>query len=117
VLVPNTELGHLEIDGKDAEKKASYTAKERDDLSYKDWAKRLQRYYSVLEALFSPDLIIVGGGVSKSWEEFLPLLELRAPIVPAKLRNNAGILGAAALAVRQEPRAQNPAKNALDDSK
>src|ERR1700712_2178833 len=70
VLVPNTELGHLEIDGKDAEKKASYSAKERDDLSYKDWAKRLQKYYTVVEALFSPDLIIVGGGVSKHYEDF-----------------------------------------------
>jgi polyphosphate glucokinase len=100
VLVPNTELGHLEIDGHDAEKKASYSAKERDDLSYEKWAKRLQKYYSVLEALFSPDLVIVGGGVSKSYEEFLPLLELHSPIVPAKLRNNAGILGAAALAVK-----------------
>jgi polyphosphate glucokinase len=101
VLVPNTELGHLEVDGHDAEKKASYSAKERDDLSYEKWAKRLQKYYSVLEALFSPDLIIVGGGVSKSYQEFLPLLKLRAPIVPAKLRNNAGILGAAALAVKE----------------
>jgi polyphosphate glucokinase len=99
VLVPNSELGHLEIDGHDAEKKASYIAKERDDLSWEKWAKRLQRYYDVLEALFSPDLIIVGGGVSKNYEEFIPLLKLRAPIVPAVLRNNAGILGAAALAV------------------
>jgi polyphosphate glucokinase len=101
VLVPNSELGHLEIDGHDAEKKASYMAKERDNLSYEKWAKRLQRYYSVLEALFSPDLFIVGGGVSKSYQEFLPLLTLRAPIVPAVLRNNAGILGSAALAVNE----------------
>jgi polyphosphate glucokinase len=75
--------------------------KERDGLSYEKWAKRLQRYYSVLEALFSPDLFIVGGGVSKSYQEFLPLLTLRAPIVPAVLRNNAGILGSAALAVNE----------------
>jgi polyphosphate glucokinase len=109
ILVPNTELGHLEVDGKDAEKKASYAAKERDDLSYKEWAKRLQKYYSVIEALFSPDLFIVGGGVSKSWEEFLPLLQLHTTIVPANLRNNAGILGAAALATRQEARAAQPA--------
>jgi polyphosphate glucokinase len=98
VLVPNSELGHLEVDGHDAEKKASYAAKERDGLSYAKWAKRLQKYYSVIEALFSPDLLIVGGGVSKNYEDFLPLLDLRAPIVPAALRNNAGILGAAALA-------------------
>lgn len=100
VLLPNTELGHLEIDGKDAEKRASYAAKERGRLSYERWAKRLQRYYSHVEFLFSPDLIIVGGGVSKHHADFLPLLDLRAPIVPAVMRNNAGILGAAALAVR-----------------
>jgi polyphosphate glucokinase len=100
VLVPNAELGHLEIDGKDAEKRASFAAKERGRLSYERWAKRLQRYYTHVEFLFSPDLLIVGGGVSKHHADFLPLLELRAPIVPAALRNNAGILGAAALAVR-----------------
>ncbi|HEV7948269.1 MAG TPA: ROK family protein, partial [Glaciihabitans sp.] len=86
---------------KDAEKKAAYSAKERGRLTFARWAKRLQRYYSHVELLFSPDLIIVGGGVSKNHNEFLPLLDLRAPIVPAALRNNAGILGAAALAVRQ----------------
>ncbi len=100
VLVPNSELGHLIVDGKDAEKRASYSAKERGHLSWARWAARLQRYYETLEALFSPDLIIVGGGVSKSYEDFLPLLRLTAPIVPATLRNNAGILGAAALAVK-----------------
>jgi polyphosphate glucokinase len=98
VLIPNAELGHLEIHGGDYEKKASFAAKEREDLDYKQWAKRLQRYYSHLEALLWPDLIIVGGGISKHYKEFLPLLELRTPIVPAELRNNAGILGAAALA-------------------
>ncbi|WP_085475791.1 polyphosphate--glucose phosphotransferase [Rathayibacter oskolensis] len=98
VLIPNAELGHLEINGGDYEKKASFAAKERDDLDYKHWAKRLQRYYSHLEALLWPDLIIVGGGISKHYDEFLPLLDLRTPIVPAELRNNAGILGAAALA-------------------
>ncbi|TPW76143.1 polyphosphate--glucose phosphotransferase [Schumannella soli] len=97
VLVPNTELGHLEIDGHDAESKASYAAKERHEWDWDKWAKKLQRYYGTIEALFSPALIIVGGGVSKHHEEFLPLLKLRARIVPAKLRNNAGILGAAAL--------------------
>lgn len=102
-LVPNSELGHLEIDGKDAESRASYAAKERGELTFARWAKRLQTYYSHLELLFSPDLIIVGGGVSKHHEEFLPLLTLRAPIVPAALRNNAGILGAAALAALNVP--------------
>jgi polyphosphate glucokinase len=94
-LVPNTELGHLEIDGHDAESRAASSAREREDLSWKQWAQRLQRYYSVVEALFSPDLIIVGGGVSKKADKFLPLLDLRAPITPAQLRNQAGIIGAA----------------------
>ena len=102
VLIPNSELGHLEVGGKDAETRASYAAKERSRLSYEKWAtKRLQKYYSTVEFLFSPDLFIVGGGVSKSHELFLPLLNLTTPIVPAKLRNNAGILGAAALAVKK----------------
>lgn len=100
VLIPNTELGHIEIDGRDAERKASFAAKERGRLSWPRWAKRLQRYYSTLEMLFSPTLFIVGGGVSKEADQFLPLLDLRTPIVPAELRNNAGILGAAWLASR-----------------
>lgn len=100
VLVPNTELGHLEIDGHDAEKKASYAAMERESLDWEKWAKRLQRYYSFVESLFTPDLFIVGGGVSKHSEEFLPLLDLKTKIVPAVHRNNAGILGSAALAMR-----------------
>ncbi|MRG58348.1 ROK family protein [Agromyces sp. CFH 90414] len=100
VLVPNTELGHLEIDGYDAEERAAYSAMERESLSWEEWAKRLQRYYGVVEALFSPDLFIVGGGVSKHHEHFLPLLDLDTPIVPAVHRNNAGILGAASLTRR-----------------
>lgn len=100
VLVPNTELGHLEIGGRDAEKRASFAAKERGRLSWARWAKRLQRYYAHVEALFSPELFVVGGGVSKQADLFLPLLKLRTPIVPAKLRNNAGILGAAWLAAK-----------------
>jgi polyphosphate glucokinase len=96
-LVPNAELGHLEIDGVDYETKASYAAKERENLSFPQWAERLQRYYIELERLFSPKLFIVGGGISKSHSEFLPLLKLKTPIVPAKLKNSAGIIGAAAL--------------------
>lgn len=99
-LVPNAELGHLEIDGVDYETMAAYSAMEREALTFGDWAVRLQKYYSTIERLFSPDLIIVGGGISKSHEEFLPLLKLSAPIVPAVKRNNAGILGAAALAFK-----------------
>ena len=99
-LVPNAELGHLEIDGVDYETKASFAAKEREDLSWDDWAARLQKYYGTLDRLFSPDLIVVGGGVSKEHENFLPKLKLKAEIVPALKRNNAGILGAAALAYK-----------------
>ena len=97
-LMPNSELGHLEIDGYDAEQRAAQSAKERENLSYKEWAKRLQRYYSHVENLFWPDLFVVGGGISKSADKFLPLLDLRTPIVPAELRNEAGIVGAAWLA-------------------
>lgn len=100
VLVPNSELGHLEMNGKDSEKQASYAAKEKKELSWEKWAERLQQYYTMIEFLFSPDLIIVGGGVSKNHDDFLPLLKLTAPIIPAELRNNAGIVGAAALAVQ-----------------
>lgn len=99
VLVPNAELGHLELDGHDAESRASNKAREREGLSYAEWAERLQRYYAHLEFIFSPDLFVVGGGVSKSADKFLPLLGLQTPVVPATLRNNAGIMGAAALAV------------------
>jgi len=98
VLVPNTELGHLEIDGHDAESRASDAARDREDLSFEQWAQRLQRYFTVVENLFWPDLIVVGGGVSKKHAQFLPLLDLRTPIVPADLRNAAGIVGAARLA-------------------
>ena len=94
-LVPNAELGHLEIGGVDYETKASFAAKERENLDWEAWSVRLQTYYGTLERLFSPDLIIVGGGVSKNHQEFLPKLKLSAEIVPAQKRNNAGILGAA----------------------
>lgn len=99
VLVPNSEFGHLEIDGHDAESQASAKYKEDNDLSYKEWAKHsLQRYYDVVCSLTWPDLIVVGGGVSKKSEKFLPLLDLKAEIVAAQLQNQAGIVGAAWLA-------------------
>ncbi len=100
VLVPNSELGHLEVDGHDAESRAAESARDREGLSWEAWAERLQRYYSHLEDLLWPDLFVVGGGVSKKSREFLPLLDLRTPIVPAQLRNKAGIIGAAHLADR-----------------
>ena len=93
-LVPNTEFGHVELDGYDAEKRAAASIKENEGLSYKVWSKRLQRYFSHLELLLSPDLIIVGGGISKKSEKFLPRLSLQAPIVPAQLLNQSGIVGA-----------------------
>jgi polyphosphate glucokinase len=99
-LVPNTELGHLEVDGHDAESRAADSARDREGLDWEQWAKRLQRYFTVVENLFWPDLIVVGGGVSKHHKEFLPLLDLRSPIIPAKLFNAAGIVGAAALAAQ-----------------
>jgi polyphosphate glucokinase len=97
-LVPNTELGHLEIDGHDAESRAADSAREREDLSWEKWAHRLQKYFETVEKLFTPDLIVVGGGVSKKSQKFLPLLDLHAKIVPAQLLNDAGIIGAAVLA-------------------
>ena len=101
VLVPNSELGHVQRadHGKDAEAYAAYSAMERDALSWEQWAQRLQWYYAYVEFLFTPDLFIVGGGVSKHADSFLPLLKLNTPIVPAVHRNNAGIVGAAALAL------------------
>ena len=100
-LIPNSELGHLQRAGhkRDAEAWTAYSAMERESLSWRQWSKRLQWYYSHLEFLLSPDLFIVGGGVSKHAGEFLPRLDLKTPIVPAVHRNNAGIIGAAALAV------------------
>ncbi|MBT2489195.1 ROK family protein [Streptomyces sp. ISL-96] len=96
ILVPNTELGHLELNGQDAEKHASTKAKEDEDLSWEQWAHRVQKYLAHLEMLFSPELFIIGGGVSRKAAKFLPLVEgIRAEIVPAQLQNNAGIVGAA----------------------
>lgn len=94
-LVPNTELGHLEVDGHVAEHRASEAAREEHDLSRQDWAKRFNRYLEVLEALLWPDLVIIGGGVSKAPEKVMPLLESRATLVSATLANAAGIIGAA----------------------
>ncbi|MDO5673182.1 MAG: ROK family protein [Actinomycetaceae bacterium] len=100
MLVPNTELGHIELDGYDYETQASSGQRTKQGLSYPQWAERLQRYYSHLEMLFSPDLFVVGGGVSRDHDKFLPLLDLKTPIIPAALRNEAGIIGAATLAAQ-----------------
>jgi polyphosphate glucokinase len=95
VLVPNTEFGHIQVDGEDGERRASASAREREDLSYPEWARRVDRYLDVLEAGVWPDLIIVGGGVSKKAHKWVPLLSTRTPVVPAELLNDAGIVGAA----------------------
>jgi polyphosphate glucokinase len=98
VLVPNSELGHIEIDGHDAETRAASSVKEKQGLSYSEWIPRLQTYLSRLEALLWPDLIVIGGGISKNSDKFIPKLKLNAQVVPAKLLNTAGIVGAAWLA-------------------
>jgi polyphosphate glucokinase len=102
VLIPNSELGHIEVDGHDAETRAAASIKEKEGLSYKEWSKRLQRYYERLEALLWPDMIVIGGGVSKNSEKFIPRLKLNAEVVPAKLLNTAGIVGAAWLAADRQ---------------
>ncbi|MEN3584993.1 ROK family protein [Streptomyces sp. ZYX-F-203] len=96
VLVPNTELGHLELHGHDAEKHASGKAREDHDLTWEHWAHRVRKYLAHVEMLFSPELFVLGGGVSRKAHKFLPYIEgIKAEIVPAALQNNAGIVGAA----------------------
>ena len=98
ILVPNTELGHIEIDGVEAETLAADSVRERENLSWKKWAQRVDKYLKRMSAYLWPDLIIVGGGVSKKHEKFLPYLTVGAEVVPAQMRNEAGIVGAALLA-------------------
>ena len=95
VLLPNTEFGHLEVQGREAESRASDAARQRDDLSWKKYARRLNLFLTAMESLFWPDLIIIGGGISKESEKYIPLLDIETPIVPAQLLNEAGIVGAA----------------------
>ena len=94
-LVPNTELGHIEVECEDAELIASDVARKREDLTWKKWARRLDKYLNMIEHLFSPDLMILGGGVIKKQDQFLPLLTVHTRVVPAQLGNDAGIVGAA----------------------
>ncbi|NJP06438.1 MAG: ROK family protein [Chloroflexaceae bacterium] len=94
-LVPNTELGHIEIRGKEAEKRASDAIRKRKNLDWAAWAERLDEYLETMNRLFWPDVIILGGGVSKHHEHYIPLLKVRTRVVPAELRNDAGIIGAA----------------------
>ncbi|MFM7537483.1 MAG: polyphosphate--glucose phosphotransferase [Acidimicrobiales bacterium] len=108
VLVPNTELGHLELGGRDAEASASGTARDRDGLSWEAWAARVERYLRHVDSLLWPDLFIVGGGMSKEADRWLPSVSVRCPVVPAALRNHAGIVGAAVLADAGPPGTAHP---------
>jgi len=101
--LPNTELGHLRLGKKDAERVAADSVRDAENLSWKQWAERLDGYFEMLDRLFSPDLVIVGGGVSKKSEKFLPRLTVKTKIVPAQLLNEAGIVGAAVAASRVTP--------------
>jgi len=94
-LLPNTEFGHLDMLGRDAEQRVSDAARQRDELTWKKFAKRLNRYLKEMEKLFWPDLFIVGGGISKEADKYLRLLRIQTPIIPAQLLNQAGIVGAA----------------------
>lgn len=101
ILVPNTELGHLELDGHDAETRAAASVRDEHGMSYKKWAKRVNDYMQHVEALFTPDLFVVGGGVSKNADKWVPLLDLHTPVQPAQLLNDAGIVGAAIAAIER----------------
>jgi polyphosphate glucokinase len=116
-LVANTELGHLELNGHDAESRASTRAKEDEGLNWRHWAKRVEKYLAHVEMLFSPELFVIGGGVSRKADKFLPLIKsIKAEIVPAQLENNAGIVGAAMAAAAARdvaaPAAPGPADRA-----
>lgn len=97
-LVPNTELGHLELDGRDAESHAAASVREREGIGWAQWAPRVERYLQHVEMLFSPDLFVVGGGASKSSDQWLPMITIDTPIVAASMENSAGIVGAALVA-------------------
>lgn len=100
-LFPNVEFGHLELNGKEAEKRASAAVKEDKKLSWEEWGIRLNTYFQYVESLIYPDLIIVGGGVSSKFSQFIKYINVEAEIIPAKFLNNAGIIGAAMVAAEQ----------------
>jgi len=99
-LLPNTEFGHLDMNGRDAEHRVSDAARQSEEMSWKEYARRLNKYLLEMEKLFWPDLFIVGGGISKQSDKYLPLLEIQTPIITAQLLNQAGIVGAALAARR-----------------
>ena len=102
-LLPNTEFGHMKIRGKDAEYRAAARIRTEKDLSWKDWSKRVNEFLQQMEFLFSPDLFIIGGGVSKKFDKFASYLQVRAELQPAQLLNEAGIIGAAMAAAEHFP--------------
>ena len=102
VLVPNTEFGQMEIRGRDAERRSAAAARTRRGLSWKAWAQDLDEHLHAIDKLFWPNLIILGGGVSKNADQFIPRLTQRCPVVPAQLRNDAGIVGAAIVAAEAD---------------
>lgn len=103
-LVPNTELGHLPMHGMAAEDYAANSIRKKNAMSWEDWGGRVNEYLQLVEALFWPDIVIIGGGVSKSFSEFKPYLHLDTEVVPAKSRNHAGIIGAALAASAKQAR-------------
>jgi polyphosphate glucokinase len=103
-LLPNTEFGHLEMKGKDAEHRASDAVRQLEDLSWKKYSRRLDKYLAAMEKLFWPDLFIIGGGISKVSEKYIPLLTIETPVVPAQFLNEAGIVGAALAALAAKGR-------------
>ena len=102
-LVPNTEFGHLQLEGGAAEAYAAAAVRDDEDLSWEDWGGRVNRYLHHLELLFTPDRFVIGGGVSRKFDKFAAYLDVRAEVVPAELRNQAGIVGAALVASGEEP--------------
>lgn len=114
-LVPNTELGHIEIRGKDAERRAAASVRENKDWSWKKWARRLDEYLQYLDGYLSPDLIIIGGGISEKHDKFLPFLKIETRVVAAHLANDAGIVGAALAALYQQPSAAEPTAETAPD--
>jgi polyphosphate glucokinase len=115
-LVPNTELGHIEIRGKDAEVRAAASARDRKGLSWKKWARRVDEYLKHMNAYLWPDLIIVGGGASKKADKFLPLLTVETEVVPAQMENEAGIVGAAIAVLYRQPQAGKAAEQTEQDT-
>ncbi len=113
-LVPNTEFGHMEIRGKEAEQRAADSIRTKKDLNWSKWAKRVNEFLGRMEALFWPDLFIIGGGVSKKHDKFLPLLQTRAQIVPAHMLNQAGIIGAAIMAAQLVQSKETQSDSQLD---